>query len=133
MDHVVKRFIIRFNTAVSLQANSFAIHVDEDWGLQDYTLRVEGNIAINTESDSRIVRMPTNVSEHRNYYATTLENFAGSTPPYDFHITDQHGARAYATGLVDYPALDIDSQRRDPDRLDAGADQYDSTVNAGPG
>jgi pectate lyase len=127
--YLVDEILIRFNTAVSFDAALYPFAADIDYlDLYDSgDLSVFGNLLVNAGSGATVnsVFQLAGLADD-NYGALTLDGFVqNAAQPYDFHLTESHGA--VGNGIVpvgsEAPALDHDG-----DALispwDAGADQY---------
>ena len=128
--HIVKNFNIRFNTIISLQSSKYGLKVSDDFNQSGFSVLVEGNIIVNTNSLSKCISVPNNAVAKYNLLEGQLNNFQSGTLPYDFHITNSHNAYNFVgSNSTNFPVLDIDGEMRSPGALDAGADAFYSSSN----
>lgn len=113
------KFIIRFNTLVSLHDQAYAISVDEAY--TDAEVLISGNLLVSP--NGQYIDGPASLV-NANYTTRVLDDFVSSRPPYNFHVTGEHNAVGYASHVSEWPMLDIDGELREAGKLDAGADQH---------
>jgi len=118
----VRSYELRFNTAVSMRGDRYALETDGDYAGDSYDVQVYGNLLVNAISGSAVMSGPV-TRDTSNYKTGSLASFVSAAEPHDFHLQDDHPARGFASGESSFPALDIDGEQRTPDSLDAGADQ----------
>lgn len=123
-DHVVKNFIIRFNTVVLKGANGQGIDIHDDYNDSRVDSIVSGNLVIHTHDTSKAIETPSNTLKEGNLITDSTADLV-DVDGGDLHLTSSHSAIGYATGIVsDFPEEDIDGDSRNISRLDAGADQF---------
>ncbi|MEO1450666.1 MAG: right-handed parallel beta-helix repeat-containing protein, partial [Bacteroidota bacterium] len=131
--HVVKRFNIRFNTAVSLVTDAFALRISDDYESPTYTLRADGNLLVNTATLANCASVPGSIQAHANLLKDNLDHFASQTTPYDFHLNTMHQAVNFVgDSTANFPLVDIDGDMRNPAELDAGADELVISTGIAP-
>lgn len=119
--YAAHEFVMRFNTAVSLNPDLPALAVAGDYGAANYRVSAYGNLLVNIAAGPiQTGPLDRNTS---NVEAMDLTGFLSPSEPYDFHIELGHAATGAASMEPEFPPRDIDGQPRLAGRVDAGADQ----------
>ena len=113
--------VIRFNTIISAEYMCVSI----GYGLS-MNIDVYGNILIRTDGSVNHIWAESSFNESYNVLSAQDVGFYDYIN-HNYHITKQSIAYDFATGLLDFPSTDFENDTRNLNRLDAGADQIEST------
>jgi len=115
--------IIRFNTLIT----SNYMNVSIGPGLSMIN-KIYGNILIRTDGTPIYIWADSPYDSIKNVTSNSDIGF-GDFLNHDYHITNLSSAFSFATGLTEFPSYDFENDIRELSRLDAGADQIETTTN----
>ena len=127
-DYALQKIIIRFNTVISFNSDTYPIEADNQYLslYQNGALQIYGNLCVNT--DSSIIFQLSELAM-TNYGSSSLAGFKQTKiQPYDFHLLKSSDAIDFYQGNEIVPEMDIDFEKRVM-RIDAGADEFVDSVD----
>ncbi|MCG8569347.1 MAG: right-handed parallel beta-helix repeat-containing protein [Spirochaetes bacterium] len=125
-DYVLQKIIIRFNSVISFNSDTYPIEADNQYLplYQNGNLKIYGNICVNPDSSTIFQLSELAIN---NYGSSSLAGFKQTKiQPYDFHLLNNSDAIDFYQGNEIVPQMDIDFDKRIIP-IDAGADEYVST------
>ncbi len=122
IDAVKDGLVVRGSGAVDVRFNTILSAVEEARALrvEGPATSARGNLLVHRTLDRGVEG--TLAVDQKNYFQRGVAGFEVENRPLDLHLTADHAALGFATGLS-FPPLDIDGQAREGERVDAGADQ----------
>lgn len=113
--------IIRFNTLVTDTLMNVSIGLGLSMSIEIY-----GNILIRKDGSPINIWAESSFDSIKNVLSNGDVGFLDFVN-HDYHITNLSVAFNFATGLTSYPVFDFENDIRESSRLDAGADQIETT------